>query len=103
MVDEDRYVGPATLRLDDGRTFEVEAKLATHVDDLRISTWEGSATTGDLRVLRRTVMGQGGVLVLPDGREGEVQVVDVQVHADDPDVLVRLHGAGPAPYALADR
>lgn len=93
----DRYDGPAALRLDDGRTFEVEAKLATHVDDLQIRTWEGSATAADIGVLR-AALGQGGALVLPDGREGEVHVVDIQVRAGQPGVLVRLHGAGAAPY-----
>ena len=95
----DRYSGPATLRTDNGHTFDVEATVATHVDDYQIRSWEGRVTTTDLRVMSAALpTANRCTLTLPGGREGDVHVVHVELRPDQPGVLLRLHGSGPAPY-----
>ena len=88
-----RYSGPATLHAD-GRTFDVEAVLSTNTSDGTYS-WGGRLTTLDIGALAAAK--RGGTLTLPGLPDAEVHVVLAE---PDPDggVLLRITGAGRAPY-----
>ena len=93
-----RYDGPATLRTRLGLRIELFVHLHTDNEGPLIE-WGGSGTTHDLRVLGVVNEGMGGTLVLPDAREGDIYLPNIQIDADKPGVQLRLQGSGPAPYA----
>lgn len=86
------YRGFATLH-DVDLAIDLTVDLVTTDDGLTYS-WDGRGTTDDLRALNAS----GGTLVLPSGHEGVVHVAHTEITANEPGVLLRLHGGGPAPY-----
>lgn len=94
-AEPDRYSGPATLRAE-GQAFDVQAVLSTNTAHGTYS-WYGRLVTPDVAAL--ALRGQGGTLTLsvPGEPSGEVGVV-VADPGPDGGVLLRIHGAGRAPY-----
>ena len=89
------YEGPATLH-SDGVELPVQVRLSTTLSTTY--SWQGRATTPELAAL--TMRGQGGTLTLstPDQPAGEVHVAVAELDPDHGGVVLRLHGAGRAPY-----
>lgn len=88
------YSGPATLHVNDV-TLDVKAELRTDVGE-GVYSWGGRLTTSDPAALRAA--GWGGTLTLPvpgaPGRTVHVPAVEI----GDSGCLLRVHGAGRAPY-----
>lgn len=89
-----RYSGPATLRTDSG-AFDVEAVLSTNTSDGTYS-WGGRLTCSDVAALRTAK--QGGTLTLSVPGEPAAEVHVVLAEPADSGVLLRITGAGRAPY-----
>lgn len=86
------YAGPATLQVGYAE-WQVDVRLATTVGVTY--SWEGSASTTELSALG--TQGGGGTLTLPGHGSGEVHVAVTELHPGG-GVILRLHGAGRAPY-----
>lgn len=91
-----RYSGPATLRTD-GRTFDVQAVLFTNTSDGSYS-WHGSLTTPDPSALRAARQGGTLTLPVPGDPSAELHVVVADLDTERGGVVLRVHGAGRAPY-----
>lgn len=94
-----RYVGPATVTLPDGREVSVAASLVLRYDPSRTdnresdrdSTWAGSVTLADPSSDVDLFDAAPGVLRMPDGRESEFMATSGIGE-------VGLAGLGPAPF-----
>lgn len=88
------YSGPATLHIN-GTVIDVHAKLTTDVSE-GVYSWGGRLTTSDPAAVR--VAGWGGILTLPVPASSDRPVHVVAVELGDSGCLLRVHGAGRAPY-----